>query len=290
MNSQDDSSSRYLLEEADIRGEVVRLRQSFREIVDLHQYPPGVSRLLGECLAASVLLANTLKFEGRLILQSRSSGQLPLLMAECDSALQVRAIARGAREATATEFDQLLGGGQLAITVDPARGRRYQGIVPLGGGSLSASLQHYFEQSEQLNTWLHLACDGERAAGLLLQQLPPELVTDPAERAAQWDQARALAQTLQPGELLELPAADLLLRLYGELPVRLFAPRPVAFRCSCSRERTLEALSALGAAEVEALLREERVITMDCEFCNQQYRFERGDLDDLLGPGAGTVH
>ena len=84
-----------------------------REILDIHQYPPGVSRLLGEFLAAAVLLSTNLKFEGKLILQVRSQGQVPLLMVECDHTLQVRGIAQGAEHATSNSNDQLLEDGQL---------------------------------------------------------------------------------------------------------------------------------------------------------------------------------
>ena len=286
-----DYSQRFLFEDADIRGESVRLHQAYREILAAHQYAPGVSRLLGEFLAAAVLLSGNLKFEGKLILQARSEGQIPLLMAECSQELAIRAIARGAEQATAERFEQLLTDGQLVITVDPDKGQRYQGIVPLANDSLARSLDAYFTQSEQLGTRLWLAADGERAAGLLLQQLPAEQVAETDERAAQWENACTLAATTQDQELLTLSTPDLLHRLYHQQPVRLFDPRPVAFQCSCSRERTQNALSALPQADVIDLLEELGSVTMDCEFCNQQYRFTREDLADLLGDDRDrTLH
>ena len=286
-----DSARRFLFERADIRGEHVRLARSYGEILDLHQYAPGVARLIGEFLTASVLLSTTLKFEGKLILQVRSQGQVPLLMAECNHELCVRGIARGAQEATALENDQLLTDGQLVITIDPLKGQRYQGIVPLSGDSLAHSLDAYFDQSEQLHTRLWLAADGDRASGLLLQQLPGQLVTDTATREQQWEHVCALAGTVHEEELLQLDALPLLQRLYHDEPIRLFDSRQVAFACSCSRERTLNALSTLDRSEVEDLLQEMGAITMDCEFCNEQYRFAREDLGELLGPGqSNTLH
>lgn len=286
-----DYSRRFLFEDGDIRGETVHLAASYREVVDIHQYAPGVSRLLGEFLAAAVLLKSTLKFDGKLILQARSGGQIPLLMAECNSAGEVRGIARGVGAVTSVQFDQLLGNGQLAITVDPSSGKRYQGIVPLAGDSLAASLDAYFEQSEQLKTRFWLASSGERAGGMLLQQLPAQLVPEPLERERQWEHACTLAATLRDEELLDLPTDRLLHRLYHQNSLRLFTPLPVSFRCSCSRERTLAALSALDRGEVEDLLRERGCITMDCEFCNQQYRYQRDDLEPLLGDNfPPTLH
>ena len=280
-----DQARRFLFEHADIRGESVQLEASFRDITAIHQYAPGVGRLLGELLAAAVLLRSTLKFEGRLILQARSGGQVPLLMAECSSAGEVRGIARGADLATASDFERLLGSGSLAITVDPHQGKRYQGIAALAGGSLAHSLDAYFEQSEQLGTRFWLAADGERACGLLLQQLPAQVTPDPDERARQWQHACTLAATLQPRELLTLRAEELLYRLYHEDSLRLFDPAAIVFRCSCSRERTQRALRAIDRSELAELLHDMGCITMDCEFCNQQYRFGPEDLQDILGPG-----
>lgn len=286
-----DRTQRFLFEEADIRGEIVQLDASFRDIIGIHQYPPGVSRLMGEFMAAAVLLATTLKFEGKLVLQARSEGQIPLLMVECDNELNLRAIARGAAEATSERFDLLLGGGQLAITIDPTRGNRYQGIAPMVKDSLAHSLEAYFEQSEQLGTRFWLSAGENGAAGMLLQQLPAQLVEETEARQEQWQHVCTLADTVKDEELLELAAPEVIHRLFHKDPVRLFEPLPVAFRCNCSRKRTLNALSSIPAAEVEELLEELGSITMDCEFCNQQYRFVREDLDDVLGPSEGrTVH
>mgnify|MGYP001823475344 CR=1 FL=1 len=286
-----DRSLRFLFENSDIRGETVQLDEAYQDILATHEYAPGVSRLLGEFLAAAVLLSTTLKFDGKLILQARSQGQIPLLMVECNSALEIRAIARGAEQATAGSFDQLLAGGQLAITIDPDQGQRYQGIVPLVEESLAHSLDAYFQHSEQLGTRVWLAADGQRAAGLLLQQLPAQLVEEKSQRDDQWEHACALAGTVEDKELLGLETPALLHRLYHEAPVRLFDPSPVVFRCSCSRARTRNALSSLPPSEVIDLLEELGCITMDCEFCNQQYRFTREDLVDVLGEEQSrTLH
>lgn len=287
----DDLSTRFLFEEADIRGQVVHLDRAYRELLAPHQYPPGVAALLGEFLAAAVLLSTTLKFEGRLTLQARSEGQVPLLMVECNSKLEVRGIARGAQQATSEHFGELLANGHLAITIDPRGGRRYQGVVPLDGGNLASCLDAYFEQSEQLRTRLWLATDGARAAGMLIQQLPAQRVTDERERDQLWEHASTLAATVTGGELLQLAPVPLLRRLFAEDPLRLFEPRPVRFACTCSRERTLGALVSLGAEEVESILAEQGAVTMDCEFCSSRYTFGREDLGELLGPAPDpTLH
>mgnify|MGYP006270751663 CR=1 FL=1 len=282
-----DAVRRFLFTNADVRGEVARVDAALAQALASHAYAPGVRVLLGEFLAAAVLLATTLKFQGRLTLQARSDGQVPLIMAECRSDLSVRAIARGAQAATAERFAELLQDGQLALTVEPDRGQRYQGIALLQNESLAASLDAYFAQSEQLHTRFWLASDGRRAAGFLLQQLPSQVTLDPRQREAQWAHACTLAATIEAEELLSLSAEALLYRLYHQDPVRVFEPRPVAFRCSCSRARSRNALRVLGEAEIRDLLREQGAVTMDCEFCNARYVFEAAEL---LDKADDTLH
>lgn len=291
QGSEKNLARKFIFEEADIRGEVVHLDSAYRDIIAIHHYPEGVSRLLGEFLAAAVLLSTTIKFEGRLVLQAQGSGSLQLLMAECSNDLKVRAIARGAEGATATDFSDLLSGGHLAITIEPHQGQRYQGIVPLDGGSLAACIEHYFVNSEQLPTRLWLDSTGEVAAGLLLQQLPAQITRDAETRTQQWETACTLAETLERDEVLELDQETLLYRLFHEDRVRLFSGKSVQFACSCSRERCHGALMSIGPTELLKLLEEDGEVVMDCEFCNQRYRFEREDFDDQFGEkGSEALH
>ncbi|MCZ6830972.1 MAG: Hsp33 family molecular chaperone HslO [Gammaproteobacteria bacterium] len=291
MSTPVDFTRKFVFEQADVRGEFARLHESFRQILEIHQYAPAVGKLIGEFLAASVLLSTTIKFEGRLILQAESSGEIPLIMAECSSDLQVRAIARGAEQATSQEFGSLLRNGRLAITIESDAGQRYQGIVPLGGAGLASCIEHYFENSEQLPTRLWLASDTQRASGLLLQQLPAHLVSDAEARARHWEQLHTLADTVTTGELLELEHERLLTRLFLEDPLKLFPAASAAFACSCSRQRCHDALTAISARELEEILTAQGHISMDCEFCNQRYLFARDDLREPLDTDAAhAVH
>jgi molecular chaperone Hsp33 len=277
-----DFTRKFVFEEADVRGEFTRLDNAFQQILEIHQYAPSVGTLIGEFLCASVLLSTTIKFEGRLILQAQSEGEIPLIMAECTSDQQVRAIARGAEQATSRDFSSLLRHGRLAITIEPDAGQRYQGIVPLNGENLASCIEHYFENSEQLPTRLWLASDAGRASGMLLQQLPPNRLDDAEARAGHWEHVQALANTVQSEELLELEHIDTLTRLFHEDPLKLFPPESASFACSCSRQRCLGALSAIAAPELEEILAEQGQVSMDCEFCNQQYLFTRDDLGPHL--------
>ncbi|WP_068824944.1 Hsp33 family molecular chaperone HslO [Pseudomonas sp. BMS12] len=293
-----DHTQRFLFDDTDVRGELASLGESYQHVLAKHPYPQPVAQLLGEILAAAALLVGTLKFDGLLILQVRSSGAVPLLMIECSSEREVRGIARYHAEQIAADagLRELMPDGVLALTVDPKQGQRYQGIVDLEGDTLAECLSAYFATSEQLATrfWLH--ADGQRARGLLLQQLPVDRLPDADERAASWEHLLTLANTLSAEELLGLDNETVLHRLYHQEAVRLFEPQPLCFRCSCSRERSARALVSLGEADANVLLGEHGgKVVIDCQFCNQRYDFDAADVTQLFAGGgseapSGTRH
>ena len=285
-----DQTQRFLFDDNDVRGETATLAESYQHVLAKHAYPEPVAQLLGELLAAAALLVGTLKFDGLLSLQARSEGPVPLLMVECSSDREVRGIARYHAEQIAPDatLRELMPEGMLAITVDPAKGQRYQGIVGLEGVDLAACLSEYFAASEQLPTRFWLAADSRRACGLLLQQLPADRIHDPEEREASWQHLRTLADTLSAEELLGLDTETVLHRLYHEESLRLFEAQPIRFRCSCSRERSANALVSLGQHDAEQLLQEQGgTITVDCQFCNERYVFDAADIGQLFA-GGGT--
>jgi molecular chaperone Hsp33 len=284
-----DYTQRFLFDDTDVRGEWVGLERSYAEVLAKHDYPEQVAQLLGELLAAAALLVGTLKFDGLMVLQARSSGAVPLLMVECSSDREVRGIARydEAQLTPGATLSELMPEGVMAMTIDPANGQRYQGIVALDGVTLADSLSNYFASSEQLPTRFWLAADGRRACGMLLQQLPADRIRDGEAREASWQHLRTLADTLSAEELLGLDTQTVLHRLYHEEQVRLFDPHSIIFRCSCSRERSANAIASLGQQDAEQLLGEQRgVITIDCQFCNHSYRFDAADVAQLFA-GAG---
>lgn len=286
-----DFVQRFHFSESPVRGELVQLSGSVEAVLDRHDYPPRIAELLAEALAASVLLTSTLKFEGALILQLRGDGPLEALMVECNHRRELRGIAQlgeSWNDACADlSLSELVGEAQLAITIDPENGQRYQGIVPVNSNSLAECLEHYFAQSEQLPTRLWLAAEGESAAGMMLQVLPGH---DSAEDADIWPRLCQLTDTVTAQEMLELPATELLYRLYHEEVVELHQADDVIFRCNCSRERTEQVLVSLGEAELRDIVAEQGAIEISCQFCNQEYRFDPIDVEQMLRGGSGGSH
>ena len=273
-----DSSLRFLFEKADIRGEWVHLGPALQTVNEAHGYSECVRQLMGQFAAAVVLISNNLKYSGKIVLQARSEGPLSLVMVACTSKSEIRGIARGDTDSIAETPIDLIPNAQLAITIERDGGQRYQGIVPLDGDSLATALDHYFLQSEQLHTRFWLFSDGNVASGLMLQQLPSQIKQDPEDRKKQWQEAEVLAETITADELFDLAPSEVLHRLYHEQSILLFEPQQVEFNCSCSRERSLSALSAIGVDELEEMLTEQPTIDMTCEMCGTSYRFNRSDL------------
>lgn len=278
MSDFSDQFQRFLFEQGNVRGERVVLGASAREALTKRSYPEPVAKLLGESLAAVVLMSGTLKFEGTLSLQAKGEGAVTLLLAESTHDHQIRGLAHSDTVVAVGDLGELLHDGRLAITIDPRQGQRYQGIVPLDQSNLSGCLETYFERSEQLPTMIILTSDGQRAGGLFLQKLPGESAPDEDF----WNRLTLQARTVKPEELLQLESPALLSRLFPEDPIRVFPSAPVSFSCSCSRERTTHALEALGEQDCFDLLEEQGVISIDCQFCHHHYEFHRADLETLF--------
>lgn len=272
-----------------VRGEICQLDEAYQTILARHAYPASVQHLLGQALAGVSLMAANLKFEGSLILQVQGNGPMSVLMVECNHRGEMRGIARydEALMAEQTEFTwaALAGEGQIILTLDPVEGERYQGIVGLEGETLGEALAGYFEQSEQLPTYFNLAADGVRAGGLMLQILPQ--ADDQQEDDDLWERAQGLAQTLKAEELLELPLQEVLYRLFHEEDVELYPAHDLSFHCSCSRERSGNALRAIDLDELLEIAAEQHgKIEVDCQFCRQRYVFDEIDLRQLHLPAA----
>ena len=274
--AQDDIGQRFHFEELGIRGEAVRLDHCWSALCALHPYPDPAATLLGEALAAAALLSGTLKYPGTLTLQATGDGPIRAVMAEVRGTQALRGIVRFRDEDAPLPLVktplELLGEGLLTITLRPPRGEPHQGIVRLQGQHLSDALETYFHQSEQLPTRLWLSTT-HGVQGLLLQALPGgDTGPEGFERLA------IMADTVQDQELAALAPEALLPRLFPEDDIRLHPPRPLAFACTCSRERTRETLAAMAPGTLQEILDEDGEIVMTCQFCLARYRFDPIDF------------
>lgn len=314
----DDCVLPFQVEALDVRGRVARLGPALDQILRGHDYPPAVSRLLGEAVILNVLFATALKLDGRVVLQIQSNGPVSLLVTDFSTPEAMRGYARFDREAiealsTDATFADIVGEGSLAITVEPnANVRRYQGVVQLAGNSLEEVALSYFTQSEQIPTMIRLAVaetlerqpGGEprriwRGGGVAVQFLPAaqeriivrdldpgdapgDATRDERDDDDAWVEASARAQSAMDHELVDpaITAERLLLRLFHQRDVRVFDAFTLSADCRCSSTRITAMLQQFGDDDRASMV-EDGVIKVKCEFCNAQYIFDPQTLDPL---------
>ncbi len=277
-----DISIPFILPLFSLRGRLVRLKDVSTTVLSQHDYPFPVEKVLAELLAAGATLAGLLKYEGIFILQTKTNGPINLAVMDITSTGDMRGYAQFQSQEIKQEstFRELIGHGYLAFTVDQGlKIDRYQGIVSLNHETLSHALQHYFDQSEQLETRLFIVSEKTeegiwKSGALLLQQMPEHKMNEDT-----WTHVEALLNTLTPQEFLDFstPYETLLTRLFHEGDVTVFDPIPLKAQCRCSEERIKDFLTTLTPDEIESLL-EKGQLKMTCEFCNHHYKFKRKDL------------
>ena len=293
MHPDADTLTRFLLDRSGVRGVVVHLDRTWADIVARAAYPIAVAARLGETCAAAALFTAHAKIDGRLSVQLRGTGSLRTLFAECTAAGTLRGIAHYDEPLPSPLTPRAFGPGSiLAITIEStppgaSETTRYQGLVGLEADSLAEAFEAYFDQSEQLPTRLLLSGHGERVAGMMIQQLPGGH-GDPDG----WNRVEALFETLGGEELAAEPVETVLWRLFHDEEAKVLDRRPLAFACSCSRERVADMLRSLGPDEARAAMAGGQV-EVHCDFCGQAYRFEHDEIEGLftlgaVGPGTET--
>jgi molecular chaperone Hsp33 len=276
---------RFIFPDHAIRGVRVHMHGSFKSLLEKHTYPAQIKQLIGEAAAATVLLSSTLKFKGRLSLQTRGGKSISLLMAECSNNKDIRATAQfnnaylSELESPDSKLRDLIQ-SPLSITIQPDKGSRYQGIVPIEKDHLAECLEDYFDRSEQLDTLIILNVNEEHASGLLLQKLPQheQNIDDDI-----WNELCVLSKTVKSEELHQLDTKTLLTRLFYEENIQLFESEPLRFHCNCSAERSANAIQTLGEDEALELVEEQGCIDIDCHFCGQHYRFDKEQVKSIFG-------
>lgn len=296
----DDVVQTFQLESNALRGRSVRLGEMLDGALSAHDYPPVVAALVAETMTLTVLLASMLKFDGVFTFQAKGDGPVNMLVADMTSDGDVRGCATfdaEALEGIGEEDDQdderlkrYMGTGYIAFTVDQKGSDRYQGIVELQSTSLIDCAQHYFEQSEQISTGIKVAAgirNGKwRAGGLMLQQIPEEGGESAAKGDVDveddWRRALVLLDSCKDEELLdeELRANELLHRLYHEEGVRVFEPLNIRHQCRCDNERVQNVLSSMSDEDVKDMV-VDGIISMRCEFCSHDYRYDPQTLKPI---------
>ncbi|WP_093329267.1 Hsp33 family molecular chaperone HslO [Thalassotalea agarivorans] len=277
-----DVLNRYIFDELHVRGEMVQLTDSFQQMVANHNYPAGVQALLGELVAATCLLTATLKFEGEITVQLQGDGPIGYLAVNGNHKQVMRGIAKLAEDTQAEGLRDLVGKGNMVITLRPESGEPYQGIVALEEDTIAGCLAHYFEVSEQIPTKIWLFSDklNTKVAGALVQLLPDG--EDKQKQLDDYEHFCQLTETIKPEEIFSLDAEELLYRLYHQEKVMMFDPQQVTYQCTCSEQKCLNAIAQIEPAEIKSILEEQGNISMTCDYCLTTYTFDEQQLAGLL--------
>ncbi len=292
----------FQIENLNLRGRIVHLNKILNHLLNSHNYPYAVARLLAETVTGAAVLARTIKYEGLFTLQTSGNGPVTMMVVEISTDGMIRAYAQykpekldkilavaTPEEVETSDIRTFLGSGYLAFTVDQATNNdRYQGIVQLTGKNIEAAIQAYFKESEQIDTALKIGVSrlesGDwHATGLMLQRLPEEedhLISSDAVDS--WRRAMIFMSTLTQEEMVnpDLSTVDILYRLFNEDGVRIYDPHPLYNGCRCSREKLENVLKNLPKEELEHLA-EDGTITATCEFCKTDYVFSRSEIDQF---------
>ena len=297
----DDHVAALQIGDGSVRGRIIRMGAALDKALGQNRYPEPVARLLGEGILISGLVARSLKFKGKLLVQAMGTneGAVSMLVAESTTDGHIRAYARYNQE----NLDRILKddpvpgaqllmsggepGGTFAMTIDQGADMdRYQGLAAIEGQSLSDCAEHYFRQSEQIPTRLHLAVGqlqipsqepGWRGGGLMVQRIAGDRARSDTDEA--WDLSKAVMATVSDEELIDpdLPTDQFLFRLFHELGVHRAVPDSVIAKCACSRERLHATLQTFDKAARQDMLQDGKV-TANCEFCSTDYVFTREEL------------
>ncbi|MCW9711206.1 Hsp33 family molecular chaperone HslO [Avibacterium sp. 21-586] len=280
--ADNDKLYRYLFKNRAVRGEWVRLNQSFKDTLNTHHYPKVVQNLLGEMMVATSLLTATLKFNGSITVQIQGDGPLSLALVNGSDDQKMRALARLQGEVRDDmTLNEMIGKGVLVITITPNEGERYQGVIGLDKPTITECLEDYFVRSEQLQTQLIIRTgefNGEPvAAGMLLQVMP-----DGVGEEGDFEHLATLTATVKDEEIFGLSAEEMLYRLYHEETVEIYPAQNVDFFCGCTQERSGGALLLLPENEIDEILAEHNgSIDIQCECCGTHYFFNKEAIEKL---------
>ena len=278
---------RFLFKELNIRGQHIRLQDSWQAMTKDRHYPPVIVTMLGELTAMSVLLANGMKHQGRVTMQIQGSGPVTLLVVDVTHDLKIRGVAKTNQTITTqSSLEELLGDGQILMTLENTQTQHhYQSYVPRDGETLAKCFETYLSQSEQQPSKIWLAADNEHLGGVMIQKMPE---TNSQDNDG-WERIVHLTTTVKDQELTQLPASELLKRLFHEETLTLFKPQEVVYECPEDKTRVTNMLLSLGEKEVRAILEEQGEIVIHNEMCNFHLRFNKTDIDELFAHPNTTV-
>ena len=270
----------------------IRSTQIVRRAAQIQGTTPNATAAFGRALTAASMMGNMQKVEnGSMTLQIRGGGPIGTITVVSDWQGNVRGCVTEAKVPLVEKFPGKLDvgatvgtDGTLTVIRDMQMKEPYIGSTQLVSGEIGDDVTAYFAQSEQTPTACALGVLVDRdmsvkvAGGYLVQLLPgaPDEVIDKLEKGIQ--RAGAVTKMLEAGMTPE----DILGQVMGELGVLFLETQEVTYKCYCSRQRVESALISLGKDELEQIAGEGESFPVECQFCDEVYRFTPEDILGLL--------
>ncbi|MGQ9767066.1 MAG: Hsp33 family molecular chaperone HslO [Anaerolineae bacterium] len=286
---------RVLAKGAGVRGLACVTTETVHEAVRRHAAYPVAAAALGYGLTAGVLLGGLLKVQERVALKIEGDGPLRKMVVESDAYGHVRGYVAVPDAPSPAILDRAavsaaLGRrGVLTVVKDLRVRDLYRSVVALEGVELGREIENYLNKSEQIPSLVEIgvAMDENRdvlaAGGVLVQPVRGSRGAGGAPLAARRAGPPPLETQLAQGASPD----TILAQLFADTPHEVLEQRLVSFRCTCSWERSRQALKMLAREDLLALVADGEA-TVDCHFCYARYRFTRDDLEAVLREVSGS--
>lgn len=275
-----------------VRAQAITGRDLVEKARNLHTLLPVATAALGRTLLGASLLGDMLKEDNAsLTLQIKGGGPLGLVLAVSDSGGNVRGYVQNPHVELMEQYPGKLdvGGavgtqGTLTVIKDFGYKEPYVGTIGLFSGEIADDLAMYFVESEQIPTACALGVlvgldqSVTAAGGYLIQLLPGAGEEIIAQIESGVKKLGPVSAALDRG----LDAEGLLRAVLEGFSLEILEKHPVSYRCACSRDRVIRALISMGKQELQSLIDEQGQAELSCQFCDKIYRFDRGELEEIL--------
>ena len=271
---------RFLFKDLDIRGQHLSIDTAWQSMTQDRGYSKQVRQLFGELSALAIMLASSIKHQGKLTMQMQGDGTVSLLLIEVTHDLKIRGMVRSEGAIKDSDnLDAVLGEGQMVVTLYNAQtDSSFQSLIPRNPLGLIPTFEDYFSQSQQLDSKLWVSSTKDNLSAMLIQKMPETKNTDKED----WNRITALASTTTDEELCSLDAEQLLHRLFHEETVELFEDNNINYECHQNRQRFEKIIFDLGEQDARNLLEEQGEISIHNEICNEHLFFNKQDLDSIF--------
>ena len=250
---------------------------------------PTAAAAIGRTLTATVMMGSMLKGHETVTVRINGGGPIGIIIADANAHGKVRGYAANPRVHFQYDSGKLNVGmavgtaGDLYVTKDLGLKDYFTGQVPLQTGEIGDDFTYYFTQSEQTPSAVGLGVlvnpknDVVAAGGFIVQVMPG------ASEAAISTLEKSLSSIRPVSEMIAagMTPEEMIAELVGAGKFKILETVPLAFECSCDKEKFKAGLISLGHKELDTMIKEDDGAEVVCHFCMEKYQFTAEELEGL---------